>query len=214
MSDVSRYLPLSQRKREDESGVTGDWRAPFGVTLGSLADTLETLGPDGWDAPTTRPAISVRAVVGELAWRLTATRRDRAVARLGRHDTSAAERSDADVVAVLRSAAAADRRRRIGDLSDVMVAALDVRSALAAAGLPHTIVTEPRALGAVAVARALSAPLPIRAVIAGVTLVATDGDWRVGRGPEREAAASDIVLFLFGRLGVPGLPAGDYAGDE
>jgi len=27
MSDVSRYLPLSNRERVDEAGVTGDWRA-------------------------------------------------------------------------------------------------------------------------------------------------------------------------------------------
>ena len=58
-------------------------------------------------------------------------------------------------------------------------------------------------LGAVAVARALNAPLPIRAVLSDVTLVASDGEWAVGRGEHRRSTGADIVLFLYGRTKLP-----------
>ena len=61
---------------------------------------------------------------------------------------------------------------------------------------------------------ALSAPLPVRAVLRGLTLAARDGGWRVGHGAVRTVAASDIVLFLFGRSGVPDEAPADYDGGE
>ena len=65
------------------------------------------------------------------------------------------------------------------------------------------IAVDPLAGGAVAVARGLSAPVEIRAVVTARTLVATDAAWRVGRGPELPGTAAGIVLFLFGRGGPP-----------
>jgi hypothetical protein len=36
-----------------------------------------------------------------------------------------------------------------------------------------------------------------------VTLVAGDAGWAVGRGPETRATGAQIVLFLYGRAGLP-----------
>jgi hypothetical protein len=53
--------------------------------------------------------------------------------------------------------------------------------------------------GAVALARATAAPTPIRAVIAGHSLHASDAHWSFGRGPELEATAVELLNFLGGR---------------
>jgi hypothetical protein len=185
MSDLPRYLPLSQRPRHDESGVTGDWAPRLAAVLEILAAVL-----DG-----EAPAV-VRDDVARLAWRLRANRRARLGARLRRREPLSL--SD-DQSAVLRSIAADHgRRRALGDLAAAVVTTLDVADA---AGRPVDI--DSVTLGAVAVARALSAPLPIRAVLTGVTLVAAEGDWSVGRGPEHRAHGADIVRFLYGRTGLP-----------
>jgi hypothetical protein len=208
VSDVSRYLPLSQRPRSDESGVTGDWTARHATVLLALADRLQRLSPAEWDAASGQAGWSVRDIVGELEWRLTTTAatRARAIAlRLVAHPgapRSAARHiahlrgaaSPESLVAALRSAATSRRRRPLRDLATVVVASLDVDPALPIDRL---------ALGAVALARSLSAPLPIRAVIRTVTLTADDGGWSVGHGRQVRAPGAHIVRFLYGRAGLP-----------
>jgi len=194
MSDVSRHLPLSQRPKHDESAVSGDWSTAFGAVLRSVAGELDAAAGTPADA-------GLRAVAGPLVWRLSTTGLGRASARLSRRDsaTETAARPAGELAADLRSLADNARKTRIGDLSIAVVAALDTAEIT---GRPVAI--DPTTLGAVAIARALGAPLPIRAVLAGTTLVATDGDWRVGRGASRiHAPAARITLFLFGRGGVP-----------
>jgi hypothetical protein len=214
MSDLSRYLPLSQRRHEDESGVTSDWRAPFAATLRSLADTLQPLPQAGWDAATARDGVSVRDTVADAVTALTASARERAAGRLLRRAPERVTRTPDELVADLRTIADADRKRRIAELSEAVLAAADVARALDAAGLPHRIAVDPLAMGAVALARSLSAPLPVRAVLRGLALAASDGGWQVGHGAVRTAAASDIVLFLFGRSGVPDESPADYDDGE
>jgi hypothetical protein len=63
---------------------------------------------------------------------------------------------------------------------------------------------DPVTSGAVALARAAAAPLPVRAVIRGRTLKATDAGWEFGSGPELAGTARELVLFLYGRGPVPG----------
>jgi hypothetical protein len=207
MSDVSRYLPLSQRPRTDESGVSGDWSARSSAALGALADLLEALPATAWSGPSARAGWTVAEIVGALEWRLARPRahRTRDVARavvarrraprpaaesLGRERGAAGA---AELVASLRALAAAPPRR-LRDLALVVVATLDVDPAAPVDSL---------ALGAVALARSLSAPLPIRAVLRIVSLEATDGGWRVGQGGVVRAPGSAIVRFLYGRAGVP-----------
>lgn len=94
--------------------------------------------------------------------------------------------------------AAARRRRRVrvADLGAALVAAYE----FCGDRLSVDAVTS----GAVCLARSLSAPLPIRAVVRGRTLHATDADWRLGSGPDLAGPARELVLFLYGRAGVPG----------
>jgi hypothetical protein len=71
---------------------------------------------------------------------------------------------------------------------------------------------DPTTSGAVALARATAAPTPIRAVIAGHSLRASDAGWSFGRGPELEATAVELLNFLGGRslqAPAPGRPAVD-----
>ncbi|WP_411699928.1 hypothetical protein [Conyzicola sp.] len=199
MSDVSRYLPLSQRPRRDESGVTGDWSDRTAAVLTSLAGLVDGLAPDARAA--------VQDDLARLVWRLRSTRRQRAAAAISRRSPRAM--SD-DLPGVLRSLTADyPRRRPLGDLAAAVITALDIAEAT------HTAIDiDPVSLGAVAVARALNAPLPIRAVLRDLTLVAGDGDWSVGRGPESTAAGATIVLFLYGRTGLPASYDGEKGGDR
>ena len=194
MSDVSRYLPLSQRPKHDESDVSGDWSVAFAAVLRAVARELRASAGTDHDA-------ELRAVAGPLDWRLSTTRLSRASAGLARRDgASALSTRPAEELASDLDAIAADARKtRLGDLSVAVVAALD---AATVTGRPIAI--DPVALGAVCIARALNAPLPIRAVLGGTTLVADDGDWRVGRGGAGvHAPGAHIARFLYGRAGVP-----------
>ena len=90
--------------------------------------------------------------------------------------------------------ARARRRVRIGDLGAALAEAWEADPALPVAATTS---------GAVALARALAAPLPIRAVVRGRTLHAVDAGWEFGSGPEIAGTARDLVLFLYGRGPVP-----------
>ncbi|PRY69653.1 hypothetical protein B0I08_102330 [Glaciihabitans tibetensis] len=92
-------------------------------------------------------------------------------------------------------------RRSVADLSVAVVDSLDVART---AGKALTL--DPVATGAVALARSLSAPVPIRAVLRDCLLHATDAGWSVGRGSTRNSSAGSIILFLWGRGDIP--PAG------
>jgi len=183
MSDIPKYLPLSQRPRRDESGVTGDWAPRLSAVLEVLAGLVEKDETASDD-------------VARLIWMLRADRRSRLSAAIARKTPRAL--TD-DPAAALRSIASeTGRKRPLRDLASAVIVTLDVASAS-----QRAVHLDAVSLGAVAVARALSAPLPIRAVLADVTLVASDGDWAVGRGPERSVPGAAIVLFLYGRTGLP-----------
>jgi len=107
------------------------------------------------------------------------------------------------VVARLRRLAAARAaghgRRGVGDLAEVVLFGFD-----AASSLDRPLVLPSIATGAVALARSLSAPVPIRSIVRSRTLVATDADWSVGAGPPIAGRAQELILFLYGRAGLPG----------
>ena len=56
----------------------------------------------------------------------------------------------------------------------------------------------PLASGAVALRRATAAPTPIRAVISGHSLHATDAAWTIGHGPVLVGTADELIRFLAG----------------
>jgi hypothetical protein len=216
VSDISQYLPFSQRPRRDESAVTNNWSRHTGTVLREIADALSEAPPTAWDAETLRPGVDVRWVVAELEWLLSSTTRERlasGIREFFRHGQSFA----ASRTAVIESFADATPEEHIGRIRDIATAALassaqrtlpDLAVAVVAAfevaaatGIAVTV--DPIASGAVALARSLNAPLPVRAVVRERSLVATDAEWVVGAGRKIEAPASVLVLFLYGRHGFP-----------
>lgn len=168
MADLAGYLPFSNRPRRDESKVTSDRRT------------------------------AVAAFV-EQAARLTAGRPDAAVlAGAFLHTSGLTADAPPDGTTPQRLAATADtvrngRRRSIRVL---------VRTTEALLRLAGEVGTEPEipadVSGAVALARAGTAPFERRAAISGHTVRATDAGWEFGRGPVLEAPALTIISFLLG----------------
>ena len=60
------------------------------------------------------------------------------------------------------------------------------------------IAVPPLASGAVALRRAAAAPTPIKAVISGHSLHATDAAWTIGHGPALVGTADQLIRFLAG----------------
>jgi uncharacterized protein (TIGR03083 family) len=220
MPDISQYLPFSRKPQLNDTGTTAEWSTDIASTLTGIADILDTLTPEEWETPSLCGGWRVRDVAGHLVWRVgtptrvmlatgwTALREQlpnlsvhRVIDTLGRR---AAEAKPAELVAVLRAAAAdhaagtATGRGRHGvtELTEAVVHGLDL-----AYPLGRTLAVSPVALGAVAVRQALLAPTTVKAVVRRRTLVATDAGWRVGRGTVLDSTAVNIVLFLFGREG-------------
>lgn len=224
MSDIGRYLPLSQRPQHDESGVSGNWAPQIAAVLRSTADLLDsstTGNAPSWDSPAARAGYSVRDTVGHILVHRTfsdrAGRRERLLASLAPVLTSGAtlerrqrEKSRAvasaspqELVRALRDAAAVASspasHATLRELSFVVVDAFDI-----ARSLGHELAMDGATSGAVAIARALVAPLPVRAVLRRRRLSAVGADWEVGTGTQITAPAADIVLFLWQRAGLPG----------
>ena len=190
---MASYFPLSQRPRRDETSVSSNWARHTGTVLLELAGLLEPLSPADWQAESLREDVNVRDVVAELVWLETTTALHR---RLKRSAPSAD--APAALIAQVRelstSALAPTATRSVAHLSHAVVAAYEVARATR-----HPLAIDQLASGAVALARGLSGPVGARAVTRERTLVATDADWTVGRGPAIEGTAEAIVLFLFNR---------------
>lgn len=204
MTDWARFLPLSNRDRADDARVSRDRSPAVAGLLSAIAAVLDAR-PELLVAPTLRPEVTVEAAVRELLSELGAPWWRRWARGVGALESPRPEvtafASDALANALHARAAAlavADRRASIHDLGAVVVLALELNAAHDAA-----IVVDPLLCGAVALDLALRSRLPERAVVTARSLVATDGEWRVGRGPELRAPGAAIVLFLAERADVP-----------
>jgi hypothetical protein len=189
---MASFFPLSNRPRHDESDVTNNWSRHRGTVLLELAALLDGLAAEEWELPALVATSTVRDTVAELVWRSTTTRLSRL--RSSRPTGQEPHELAAAVRRLATDDLAAASKRRLGDLSDAVVAAYEISAATG-----HPVVVDPVASGAVALARALGGPVGIRALTTERTLVATDAEWRVGRGPELEGTAAAIVLYMFGR---------------
>ena len=225
MSDLSKHLPLSQSPRVPESKVTANWSTEIAVILEQVADLLDTLTPEQWESPSMCEGWSIRDVAGHIVWRIGSSNRTMFVtmgrAYWGKHlnpmramddlSARAAEASYEDLVDRIRAIADDKRhgtgRVRIGDLIESVVHAYDISHALKA-----DLQLDPRATGAVALARVVMAPTPIKAVLRARTLTATDADWALGRGAALRGTASTLVMFLFGREARPAIDRASAAG--
>lgn len=204
MTDWGRFLPLSNRDRADDSGVSRDRSVAVASLLTAIATALDAR-PELLAAPTLRPDVTGEAAVRELLSELGSPWWRRWARGIGAVESPRPEVAAIAVDALPSSLharaaalAAPQRRASIRDLSATLVLALECRAAHGVA-----IAVDPLVCGAVALDLALRSRLPQRAVVTARTLVASDGDWRVGRGPELTASGAAIVLFLAGRADVP-----------
>lgn len=193
MSDLTRHLPLSNRARRDESRVESNWSRRQGELLLTVAELLESEHA----RPDLRSPVRPSATVTDLARSLAS-----ATAR-GRREHAALASEGLDELAVrIRSLAVerltARRRVRVRELGATLADAWEL-----ALTLERPLSVDATVSGAVALARSLSAPLPVRAVVRGRRLIARDAGWEIGSGPAITGSAAAIVLFLYGRGGVP-----------
>lgn len=221
MADFARFLPLSQRPRSDERGVTSDRRAPTAGVLRSIAGALRAGGDDLWTMPTDDGGTVAATMAGLVAgFDRTPARRtlDRAQRTLGVRSGESAPTppldGPVDAAAALEARATVITERpqptRLVELDDAVVAAILVGDAVGA-----DLAVPPLATGAVALRRAAAAPTPIKAVISGHSLHATDAGWTIGHGPALVGTAHELIRFLAGIGTVAPRPARrGEAGDD
>jgi uncharacterized protein (TIGR03083 family) len=202
-----------------------DVAAELAAELAELADLLESLPPDRWDAaslcdgwrirevvahvtlPTYRsaPAVAVQLVRAGFRWNTVAD-------RLARRD---AERSVAELVAALRSARMRAWRPpgggAEGALTHAVVHGLDATVPL---GVPRHL--DPAR--ARAVLDTLVAPRSLQHFgvdVSAVELRADDVEWTHGSGPPLHADARTLILGLTGRRPLPsGQSAAAWRGES
>ena len=191
MADFMRDLPLSWRPRDDEHTVTSDWREALADVLDAAAAALDAARrPAGPGAESDAPTLDA----AELE-RLTGPLIRAAAPRHGLFEAPAPAPSvgDTDLRELARTTRSG-RKVSVRSLSRAVAAYLALTRALGA-----TPVLAHRTSGAVALYLAATAHTPIRAVISGHTLHATDAGWTFGRGPTLEAEAVPMVEFLAGQ---------------
>lgn len=176
--DFSRYLPLSRRVEQDESQVSSDRRREV--------------------AEVTREAIRL---VGALPSGDRDQRARRFLADAGLKSGEHGSHQGADDLDVVVAGLEAGPRRSVSQLARCVRATLVLADD---AGARATI--SPMTLGAVALHASARAPFDRRAVIRGHTVVATDAEWRIGRGPGLFGSAEQIVRFLLGLSDQPPKP--------
>jgi hypothetical protein len=172
--------------------VSSNWSRQAGGILLQTAEALETTSADGWALQTQRPNATVRDVAHSLVHVATSARAERG-------EILDDARSAARIRELAIDKLTGRPRTRARTLGAILVAGYDITRAL---GAPLSV--DAAVTGAVAVARSLTAPLEIRAVLRARTLVAADDGWRIGFGPELHGSAEAIVLFLYGRGALPG----------
>jgi uncharacterized protein (TIGR03083 family) len=195
------------------------WSAVHTMRL-RIADFLESLHPDEWDAPSLCPGWRVRDVAGHLALVPTITTWDllaaapRARFNPNRINTLLAIRHGSaeppSIVAKLRAHAGDRRTARALDtrnnLFDVIVHSQDIAVPL---GRDLPVPAEYSRDGLRRV-WAMGWPFNARRRFAGVTLTASDSDWTVGSGPEVTGPSLALLLLITGRTAVA---AKDLRGD-
>lgn len=192
---------------------TGDWSAHIATTLERLAEALETLTDEQWDAQSLCDEWRVRDVVGHIIWRVgedNGTMLRTGLGALGRGHfgfskvlstlaVEAGEASHRDLIARLREIAAeklqGHGRTGFNELVEAVVHSYDITEAL---DVPLRL--SPRSTGAIARVRANMIPATRHTRIARNNAVrATDARWLVGQGPHIDATAGEILMHLYGR---------------
>ena len=183
----------------------------------SIADMLDTLGPDEWDVESVCPGWRVRDVAGHLSlvpiittWQMVAAA-PRARFNPNRINTVFARRYGSrdprEIVKTLR--AGADDRHTAkaldvrNSLFDAIVHSQDIAIPL---GRTFPVAPDYVAMGLQRVWE-MGWPFHARRKFGGFTLRATDADWAAGTGPEVAGPALALLLLTTGRraLATPSL---------
>jgi uncharacterized protein (TIGR03083 family) len=177
-----------------------------------LADFLDTLTPEQWEAPSLCPGWSVRQAAahitqsstnwGRLSFELLRSgfRFNALTLRMGRDD----QRTPEEITAAMRAMVGGRRRppgTAVADpLMDVLVHGQDIAVPL---GIPRAM---PVAAAVIAAERLwkMGFPFNARKRFPNVTFTATDADFSVGDGSVVRGPIQDIVMTLSGRRA--GLP--------
>lgn len=184
------------------------WSAVRGVRL-QVADLLDTLSAEEWEAPSLCAGWRVRDVAGHVAlvptittWELLAVA-PRAGFNMHRVNTLIAQRAGSaptdSIAAKLRRHAADRTTARVLDVADslfdVVVHSQDIARPL---GRVLDVPVDATREGLDRV-WAMGWPFHARKKLAGLRLTATDTDWTVGSGPEITGTAIGLLLLLTGR---------------
>ena len=176
MSDLGRFLPLSNRPRGDESAVSTDRREQIADIVTAAAHVIGQSDPA--HAPTF--AVAFLATAG--------LQKDAAPS-----GAPLAPTTDPAALATVAESVRAGRRRGARHLVRATRAYLVLaRDADVAPQL------DPAVTGAVALSASTTAPFARRAAIAGHTVQAVDHGWQFGRGPLLTGTGVQIVSFLLG----------------
>ena len=176
MSDLGRFLPLSNRPRGDESAVSTDRREQIADIVTAAAHVIGQSDPA--HAPTL--AVAFLATAG--------LQKDAAPS-----GAPLAPTTDPAALATVAESVRAGRRRGARHLVRATRAYLVLaRDADVAPQL------DPAVTGAVALTASATAPFARRAAIAGHTVQAVDHGWQFGRGPLLTGTGVQIVSFLLG----------------
>jgi uncharacterized protein (TIGR03083 family) len=184
------------------------WSAVRNLRL-EIADLLESLGTEEWNAPSLCHGWRVRDVAGHVAvvpvittWRMLSTA-PRAGFNPNRINTLIATQEGArpvhDIVALLRQRAGQRGTAKTLDprdsLFDVIVHSQDIAVPLGREFLVPVALTH-RGLQRV---WAMGWPFNAKKRLGALSIRATDTDWRVGTGPEVSGPALALLLLLTGR---------------
>ncbi|MGO1542946.1 MAG: maleylpyruvate isomerase family mycothiol-dependent enzyme [Gulosibacter sp.] len=192
---------------------SGDWSAHIATTLERLAEVLESLPEDQWQAQSLCDDWLVRDVVGHIIWRLGeggGAMVRRGLRGIGRARLSAARlvsqiaidegrATNEELISSLRSIASeklqGHGRTGFIELTEAVVHAYDITEAIEV-----PIRLSPRITGAVALAQSRSMMGGKFVKIARQhSLRATDARWLIGQGSPIDATAGEIIMHLYGR---------------
>ncbi|MFI9052302.1 maleylpyruvate isomerase family mycothiol-dependent enzyme [Streptomyces sp. NPDC053427] len=198
---------------------TMDIKAAIAAERRELADLLDALPPDAWDAPTLCTGWRVREVVAHMSmgFRHSFPRQarellkargslNRMTDRLARKD--AADAAPRELAAFLRDNAHHPWTPPVGGLTSALghdvVHGLDITVAL---GLDRRVPDD--RLRTVLDATALRTAKFFGADLSGIALHADDLDWSFGTGTPVHGTAQDLLLVTFGRKLPPGRLRGE-----
>jgi uncharacterized protein (TIGR03083 family) len=177
-----------------------------------LADFLDTLAPEQWEAPSLCPGWAVRNVAAHITHSTTnwaklslellrsGLRFNALTLRMGRED----QRTPEEITAAMRAMVGGRRRppgTAVADpLMDVLVHGQDIAVPL---GIGRTMPIPAAVIAADRVWK-MGFPFHARKRFPNVTFTATDADFSVGKGEQVRAPVQDILMTLSGRRA--GLP--------